>query len=109
MKNQTLSPKQVQSSIGILTSIFTELNKLHRLGKNHIKIAGEVAARAFFDDYVFSQFLPNVAKRKKYFHHILDYNLSPLHCKVFSQQSIANRKSKIGNRKSFCLPASSDL
>ena len=73
MKNQTFSTKQNQTSISDFRSISNELDKLHRLSKKEVKIAGEVAARAFFDDYVFSQFLPDIVKRKKYSHHIWDY------------------------------------
>jgi ribosomal protein S18 acetylase RimI-like enzyme len=53
----------------------TNLNKLFRLNKEHVKIAGEMAARAYFDDPVNSNFFPDVEKRKKNFHYMWDVSI----------------------------------
>ena len=42
----------------------SDLDKLFRLNKSHVKRAGEMTARAYFDDPGISYFFPNPEKMK---------------------------------------------
>ena len=50
----------------------SDLDKLFRLNKSHVKRAGEMTARAYFDDPGISYFFPNPEKMKKNLHYIYD-------------------------------------
>lgn len=64
----------------------SNLNQLFRLDKSHVKIAGEMTARAYMDDPGVSEFFPNPEKKKKNLHYIYDMpiKLSVLYGEIYA-------------------------
>lgn len=66
-----------------------DINNLVRLEKSQVRAASEVLSRAFYDDPLFSSFIPDPLQRKKKLHYLLEtiVNYSVSYGEVYSTSS----------------------